>query len=196
VCSQTAHSLPFPRAASLLTPRFPIHLNGAKWLSSCMRKDGLFPPLRPTCKRAATRSTISCTALLPRAMQVWKINRVHPISRHTKSRCATSTRESKLASNPDLGAYRVMAALEQIGIKLSQATCGRLLALNRSHDAHRGPQGREASPEKRHALQSLFSSSVLVGGCSLHRGASRSRRTRPYLSDQHFRKLLACGAGE
>jgi putative transposase len=38
----------------------------------------------------------------------------------------------KLANNPDLGAYRVMAALEQIGIKLSQATCGRLLALNRS----------------------------------------------------------------
>jgi putative transposase len=36
----------------------------------------------------------------------------------------------KLASNPDLGAYRVMAALEQIGIKLSQRTCGRLLALN------------------------------------------------------------------
>jgi len=38
----------------------------------------------------------------------------------------------KLASNPDLSAYRVMAALEQIGIKLSQRTCGRLLALNRS----------------------------------------------------------------
>ena len=37
----------------------------------------------------------------------------------------------KLASNPDLGAYRVMAALEQMGIKLSQRTCGRLLALNR-----------------------------------------------------------------
>jgi putative transposase len=38
----------------------------------------------------------------------------------------------KLASNPDLGAYRVMAALEQMGIKLSRATCGRLLALNRN----------------------------------------------------------------
>ena len=31
----------------------------------------------------------------------------------------------------ELGAYRVRAALEQIGIHLSQATCGRLLALNR-----------------------------------------------------------------
>jgi hypothetical protein len=37
----------------------------------------------------------------------------------------------KLAENPELGAYRVSAALEQMGIKLSRATCGRLLALNR-----------------------------------------------------------------
>jgi hypothetical protein len=32
---------------------------------------------------------------------------------------------------PSLGAYRVRAALEQIGIHLSQATCGRLLAKSR-----------------------------------------------------------------
>jgi putative transposase len=38
----------------------------------------------------------------------------------------------KLAENPELGAYRVSAALEQMGIKLSRASCGRLLALNRS----------------------------------------------------------------
>jgi len=37
----------------------------------------------------------------------------------------------KLSENPLLGAYRVSAALEQMGIKLSRATCGRLLALNR-----------------------------------------------------------------
>jgi len=37
----------------------------------------------------------------------------------------------KLSENPLIGAYRVSAALEQIGIKLSRATCGRLLALNR-----------------------------------------------------------------
>ncbi len=47
----------------------------------------------------------------------------------------------KLASNPDLGAYRVMAALEQIGIKLSQRTCGRLLALNRSLYGIEVPKG-------------------------------------------------------
>jgi putative transposase len=38
----------------------------------------------------------------------------------------------KLSENPNLGAYRVMAALEPMGIKLSRATCGRLLALNRN----------------------------------------------------------------
>lgn len=37
----------------------------------------------------------------------------------------------KLSENPLIGAYRVSAALEQMGIKLSRATCGRLLALNR-----------------------------------------------------------------
>ncbi len=36
-----------------------------------------------------------------------------------------------MVDSPELGAYRVRAALEQIGIHLSQATCGRLLALNR-----------------------------------------------------------------
>ena len=33
--------------------------------------------------------------------------------------------------NPELGEYRVSAALEQLGIKLSPRTCGRILALNR-----------------------------------------------------------------
>src|SRR6202043_3289504 len=37
----------------------------------------------------------------------------------------------KLSENALIGAYRVSAALEQMGIKLSRATCGRLLALNR-----------------------------------------------------------------
>jgi transposase InsO family protein len=37
----------------------------------------------------------------------------------------------KFSENPLIGAYRVSAALEQMGIKLSRATCGRLLSLNR-----------------------------------------------------------------
>ncbi len=37
----------------------------------------------------------------------------------------------KMQINPELGEYRVSAALEQMGIKLSPRTCGRILALNR-----------------------------------------------------------------
>jgi len=58
----------------------------------------------------------------------------------------------RLARNPDLGAFRVMAALEQVGIKLSQATCGRLLALNRNlygmEKPKRGPDIRKEMPFK------------------------------------------------
>jgi len=37
----------------------------------------------------------------------------------------------KLSENPLIGAYRVSAALEQMGIKLSRSTCGRYLSINR-----------------------------------------------------------------
>ncbi|WP_166177724.1 helix-turn-helix domain-containing protein [Rubrobacter tropicus] len=37
----------------------------------------------------------------------------------------------RLQQNPDLGEFRVHAALAQIGIQLSPKTCGRILALNR-----------------------------------------------------------------
>jgi Integrase core domain len=46
-----------------------------------------------------------------------------------------------VVESPELGAYRVRAALEQIGIKLSQATCGRLLALNRKLYGLSAPKG-------------------------------------------------------
>ena len=36
----------------------------------------------------------------------------------------------KLQENPELGEFRVHAALAQIGIHLSPRTCGRILALN------------------------------------------------------------------
>jgi putative transposase len=53
----------------------------------------------------------------------------------------------RLQQNPHLGAFRVHAALAQMGIHLSPATCGRILALNRrlyGLDKPRGP-----SQEKR-----------------------------------------------
>ncbi len=38
----------------------------------------------------------------------------------------------RLQTNPELGAFRIHAALEQMGIHLSPRTCGRILALNRA----------------------------------------------------------------
>lgn len=46
-----------------------------------------------------------------------------------------------VVESPELGAYRVRAALEQMGIHLSQATCGRLLALNRKLYGLSAPKG-------------------------------------------------------
>lgn len=37
----------------------------------------------------------------------------------------------KLQENPGLGAFRMQAALEQMGIYVSRATCGRVMAINR-----------------------------------------------------------------
>ncbi len=50
---------------------------------------------------------------------------------HKVTMSAISEVRKLVVESPELGAYRVRAALEQIGIELSQATCGRLLALNR-----------------------------------------------------------------
>jgi putative transposase len=68
----------------------------------------------------------------------------------------------KLAENPELGAYRVSAALEQMGIKLSRASCGRLLDLNRRlyHLQMPSKSGRPKAPmpfraERRHQFWSV-----------------------------------------
>ena len=52
----------------------------------------------------------------------------------------------RLQENPGLGAFRVHAALAQVGIHLSPATCGRILALNRRLYGLEKPRGssREA----------------------------------------------------
>jgi len=58
-----------------------------------------------------------------------------------------------LARNPEIGTYRVMAAWEQIGIKLSQRTCGRLLELNRKlyglETPKRSPHAKKEMPFRR-----------------------------------------------
>ena len=53
-----------------------------------------------------------------------------------------------VVESPELGAYRVRAALEQIGIKLSQTTCGRLLALNRKLYGVDSPKGGKEREKK------------------------------------------------
>jgi putative transposase len=67
----------------------------------------------------------------------------------------------KLSENPDIGAYRVSAALEQMGIKLSRATCGRYLSINRKlyHlQVPRKPRPKADMPfraERRHQFWSV-----------------------------------------
>ncbi len=64
--------------------------------------------------------------------------------------------------SPELGAFRVRAALEQIGIHLSQTTCGRLLALNRKlygvpKPSGGAPRPRKEMPYKAHFKQEIWS---------------------------------------
>src|SRR6266581_4774477 len=54
----------------------------------------------------------------------------------------------KLQENPELGEWRVHAALKDIGIKLSPRTCGRILALNRSLYGLKGPKKEPNAPKK------------------------------------------------
>jgi putative transposase len=49
----------------------------------------------------------------------------------TKTTLRAMQEVKRLQINPEVGEYRVSAALEQMGIKLSPRTCGRILALNR-----------------------------------------------------------------
>lgn len=56
----------------------------------------------------------------------------------------------KLQENPELGAFRISAALEQMGIYLSPRTCGRILAVNRElyglDKPERGPKEKRKCP--------------------------------------------------
>lgn len=64
--------------------------------------------------------------------------------------------------SPELGAFRVRAALEQLGIHLSQTTCGRLLALNRKlyglpKPSGGAPRERKEMPYKAHFKHEIWS---------------------------------------
>jgi len=53
----------------------------------------------------------------------------------------------QLQANPELGAFRIKAALQQLGIRLSERTCGRILALNRKLYGLAGPQPLPHDPQ-------------------------------------------------
>jgi len=68
--------------------------------------------------------------------------------RMRKVTLATQATVRKLQANPELGEFRIHAALKQLGIHLSPRTCGRILALNRRLYGLPTPQRerREAKP--------------------------------------------------
>ncbi len=53
----------------------------------------------------------------------------------------------RLQENPELGAFRVHAALRQIGIEISPSTCGRILAMNRKLYGLSGPTATPKAPK-------------------------------------------------
>src|SRR6266536_2283667 len=53
----------------------------------------------------------------------------------------------KLQQNPELGAFRIHAALKRLGIHLSTRTCGRILARNRKLYGLRGPEAKPRAPK-------------------------------------------------
>jgi putative transposase len=63
----------------------------------------------------------------------------------TKTTLRAMNEVRKLQQNPELGAFRIHAALEQLGVYLSTRTCGRIFARNRRLY---GLRGHEATPHK------------------------------------------------
>lgn len=74
-----------------------------------------------------------------------------PVPKHPKRKADLRTMNTvrKLQENPELGEFRIHAALLQLGIKLSPRTCGRILALNRSL------YGFDKPPKARHEPQPM-----------------------------------------
>src|SRR3954470_8357653 len=74
-----------------------------------------------------------------------------PIPEHPTTKTTLQAMEAvrKLQVNPELGEFRIHAALKQLGIHLSARTCGRILARNRKPY---GLRGHEATPRKPKAM--------------------------------------------
>ncbi len=77
---------------------------------------------------------------------------------------ATKRRVRALQENPELGAFRIQAALRREGIQLSQATCGRILAENRQlyglGKPTTAPKPAQEHPYKAHYRHQIWSVDV------------------------------------
>ena len=75
-----------------------------------------------------------------------KIVRNYPPFHETEDPREARAAIRKLAQNPGLGAFRVHAALGQMGFDLSRATCGRILAQIREVYGYEKPEGGGEAP--------------------------------------------------
>jgi putative transposase len=71
-----------------------------------------------------------------------------PKRRARKADLAAINAIRKLQQNPELGEFRIHAALWQLGIRLSPRTCGRILALNRRLYGLQSPSAEPRVPEE------------------------------------------------
>jgi putative transposase len=73
-----------------------------------------------------------------------------PLPKHParKADLAAINAVRKLQVNPELGEFRIHAALLRLGIELSPRTCGRILALNRKLYGLPGPSKRPHEPKE------------------------------------------------
>ena len=65
----------------------------------------------------------------------------------TKQTLQAMTTVKQLQENPELGEFRIHAALGQLGIELSPRTCGRILAANRALYGLPGPASKPRAPK-------------------------------------------------
>jgi transposase InsO family protein len=72
-----------------------------------------------------------------------------PTPQHPTTKTTLQAMEAvrKLQRNPELGEFRIHAALKRMGIHLSARTCGRILARNRKLYGLRGPEAKPREPK-------------------------------------------------
>ena len=99
----------------------------------------------------------------------------------------------RLQQNPNLGAFRVRAALEQVGIHLSERTCGRILALNRRVYGYETPKAAKGekkpmpfASKKRHEFWTAD-----VRYVDEHRVPSEGRLYVVAILENHSRAVLS-----